>query len=259
MPVSKPSTTRGTKPGPTRSVASLAPGRSAPSTSSQALSSARTTEVPTATTRPPSAFARAAASTVAAGTSERSGSGRAASIAASPVDDRPAACVTRASRTPRPRRARRSGRTRGRPADGISAAMGRPAYGVCTRRSGSASRRYEYWTGFPAWKRADHSEAPSRSKRRTTSRGEMVDTSTTSAAREPSSTRSPGRSRGGGGRSSVRSRHDPGPNTAAGQRSNPPPSLGGPASRISTGRPRAVPGSDAGSVAASFTTRRSPG
>ena len=68
------------------------PARAAPS-------SARAALVPIATTRPPTRRARATASHVAPSTSKRSGSGSTASIAASPIEESPAAWVTRATWT----------------------------------------------------------------------------------------------------------------------------------------------------------------
>ena len=71
----------------------------------------------------------------------------------------------------------------------------------------------------------------------------------------PKARRSPARRRGGGGRSSVRVLQSPAPKSTAGQTEP----VGGPARRASTGCPAAVlPWSEAGSVAASLSTRRSP-
>ena len=125
------------------------PARSRPPPSSAAPSSARTTVVPTATTRPPAARVCATAATVSAGMSKRSGSGRAASSAGSPVEERPAAWVTAASLTPRRRASRSTRQVSGRPAEGASDAHGREAYAVCTCHSARGARTYEYWTGRP--------------------------------------------------------------------------------------------------------------
>src|SRR5882724_412696 len=97
--------------------------------------------------RAPSAWAWAAALAVAAGTSKRSGSGSAASSMGSPVAESPAACVTRANCTPRARSFSNTSQRSGRPADGISTAQGREAYGTWTFQSSSGAAVYEYCTG----------------------------------------------------------------------------------------------------------------
>ena len=124
-PVSRPDTTRGSKPGPTRKAVVAAPARSAPSR--HAPSSARTTVVPTATTRPRHRRAPSTAATVSGGTSDSSGNGSAASSAGAPVDDSPAAWVTLATATPPLRSARSSEMRSTRPAEGISAASAPPS------------------------------------------------------------------------------------------------------------------------------------
>jgi len=139
VPVSSPDTTLGSKPLPMRRSVVAARARRAPSR--HAPSSARTTVVPTATTRPKAPRARSTAATATGGTSDSSGNGSAASSAGSPVDDSPAAWVTVATATPRLRSARSRGMRSGRPAEGISAASGRPAKAVCTCQSGSGCLR----------------------------------------------------------------------------------------------------------------------
>src|SRR5689334_13992673 len=124
-PVSRASTTRRPRSGVmTRSVqpreAITRPERSTLD------SSARTTVVPTATTRPPRDFARRTSSAVRTGTSYDSSYGRScASRLATP------ACSTSlARRTPRRRRHTSICRVNARPADGISADPGSSAYTV---------------------------------------------------------------------------------------------------------------------------------
>ncbi|CAM4542597.1 hypothetical protein MYXA107069_36760 [Myxococcus xanthus] len=89
------------------------------------------------------------ASTVAAGMSERSGQGNAASSAASPVEDSPAAWVSEASRTPCLRSVSSTLQVRGSPAEGASTDQGRAPYAVCTCHSDSGASRYAYCTGRP--------------------------------------------------------------------------------------------------------------
>ena len=72
-------------------------------------------------------MADAIASMASAPMKDRSGSGSAASSVGSPVDDRPAACVTTASRMPRSRRLTMTSHVRAAPAEGISTAQGRAA------------------------------------------------------------------------------------------------------------------------------------
>jgi len=127
IPVSTPSTTTGACSGPSTRSVTPAPAASAPPASAAAPSSARVTVVPTATTRPPAARTSRTARAVASGISKCSGRGRRASSAGSPVDDSPAACETRARRTPRRARSSRSPHASGRPAEGISAQIGRDA------------------------------------------------------------------------------------------------------------------------------------
>ena len=105
--------------------------------------------VPAATTLPPRARAWHTAAAVASGISYTSGSGSRASSAGSPVDDRPAACVSGHTAIPAARNARTRDAVRTRPADGISAAHGRAANGVWNAESASGDGRYAYCTGRP--------------------------------------------------------------------------------------------------------------
>ena len=281
------------------------PGRSSPPFMRALPSRARTTVVPAATTRRPARWVSAMARTVAAGTSKRSGRGSAASMAGSPVEERPAACVREARRTPRARSSPRRAHVSGRPALGISTAQGRDANGVCTCQRSSARSTCAYCTGRPwrysAAQRAapfsarceshrtgsrrsprrceSHRTGPRRSprKRTTSSRGRIgSSSSTTTSSSGAMRSRSPRPTGGGAARCSVRVCQSPAPRSTARQRSrrastgccpDPPfgdfvPSGSSPrcaARRTSTGSPRAVTAdSEAGTVAASFTTRRSP-
>src|SRR5262249_8234037 len=78
------------KPGPIRRRVTPEVARSAPPCAAAALSSARTTVVPTATTRPRDRRVASNASTVASGTSNRPGNGKSASPPRSPPAARPA-------------------------------------------------------------------------------------------------------------------------------------------------------------------------
>ncbi len=82
-----------------------------------------------------------------------SSNGRRRSSSPSPVEERPAACVTVANATPRPRIAARAPQSNAKPAEGASNAAGGPATAVHTSHSANGSGTCAYWIGRPC--RAD--------------------------------------------------------------------------------------------------------
>ncbi len=118
-----PSTTDTPRSGSITSPVQPSPAATLPS-GEAAVSSARTTVVPTAITRPPAARVMFTSAAVAAGTSYRSGNGGSWRSG----DDTPVCSVIGATATPRATSAQISSGVNGRPALGISALPGVVAY-----------------------------------------------------------------------------------------------------------------------------------
>jgi hypothetical protein len=161
-------------------------------------------------------------------------------------------------------------------AEGGSKATGSAAIGVQTSHNASGICMCAYWIGLPSRARPAHTAAVEPLNRRRTRRGcprsvsTVADSPSTPLAAGPptplgacpKSRRSPRASGGGSGRSSVRARKSPDPNTTAEKlcmsagRSDDRP-----ASRTSISAPlgACTPRKLAGSVAASFAMTKSPG
>ena len=246
---------RGSNPPPMRRSVRPAPGRRSPPAERAAPSRARTTVVPTATTRPPRRRTSATAPTVDGGISYRSGRGSAASSVASPVEESPGG-VGEPGETDAPRA---GGRTAPAGAGGPPTASPRPRV---ARRTGSA-------LGRAAAVRARTRTGPVARGGRARTRTARMESRSESGAAAPRARierrpvpgapgrgagRLPGASAGGEGRDSVGVLQSPAPKTTARQ----VPSVSSPARRSSSGSPPAVPWREAGRVAASLTTRRSP-
>jgi hypothetical protein len=114
-----------------------------------ACSSARTTLVPTAITRPPFVLARRIAVSVASGMKYGSSNGSLLSSSGSPVDEMPAATVIVANAIRRPRIARIESQSSAKLADGGSNAAGSPAIDDQTSHSASGVAMCAYWIGRP--------------------------------------------------------------------------------------------------------------
>jgi hypothetical protein len=196
-----------------RWVAVPAPGRTLPSARA-ACSSARTTVVPMAITRPPRSRHASINRAVDAGMQYGSSSGNSRSSSASPVEEMPAAWVSVANAAPRARSKPIRAQSRMNPADGASKATGWPAIRVQVSQIASGSGTYAYWIGRPCRARPSQISATGFSKRISISRG-CPGTASTIARSGPSCSLSPGCKAGGGGRCSVGVRKSPAPNTTA--------------------------------------------
>ena len=266
MPVNRPSTTRGRKRAPTRR--SVGPGagstrsRHGPPRSPRARAR-RWCRRRRRAGRRALGGARLRGADGRRGNVEALGQRQAASSAASPVEERPAAWVSDATAHAAAREAARGARqVSGRPADGSSTAQGarRTGLHVPQRERRAVEVRVLHRPPLAVERRPERApavEAQLDESRR--ARADGVTTASSPTVRR----RSPGASGGGAGRCSVGVRQSPAPNSTARQRvdrrrcarTSRPPTAQAAARRAS--RPL-QPRSDAGSVAASLTTSRSP-